>query len=118
MLTISITKLIGWIEIIGGIIRLFLVLTLMEDPLVFYLLALTLFCSSIVSGVMLIKDKTMGYVLSIVIQVFQIPRIISSSISYIFFAGSTFNLDIYHTLDKSGLKFNFWIVSSNFNISL
>lgn len=93
---LRINKLISIYEIVGGVLGLmaaifmviFSVISIQKInyPLLIFAI-IALYILSLVAGVCLLKKKQQGIMLSIIVQIFQIPYIITSSFTYIFISG-------------------------------
>lgn len=87
----SLRRVVAVLEIAGGIIGLCLVLISMAQmgisgmPLSLALvlaLMLLLFGLSVVAGLQLLRGRRIGYTLSIIVQILQLPAIVSEAIIY------------------------------------
>lgn len=91
-----INKLISIYEIIGGVLGLIITMFMLIfsamsvkeiNAPILILIVIVLYILSLVAGICLLKKKQKGIILSIVVQIFQIPYIVTSSFTYIFIAG-------------------------------
>jgi len=119
-----IRKIIGWYEIIGGIVGvlitfgLLLRLSVLNNLVVtmISLIFVALYLMSCLAGFLLLQDKKSGYYLSMIVQAFQFPQFVIQGIVYTFIAGSQFTVQWMQGIDtvfktKIGLfsEFNFYI---------
>ncbi|WP_018757939.1 hypothetical protein [Paenibacillus terrigena] len=120
----TIRKIIGWYEIIGGIVGILitfgLLLRLSElNNLVVTIISLifvALYLMSCLAGFLLLQDMKSGYSLSMIVQAFQFPQFVFQGVTYTFIAGSQFTVQWMQGIDtvfktKIGLfsEFNFYI---------
>lgn len=118
-------KIIGWYEIIGGIIGAVLTIVVMLKvgllqqfliSLIFFVF-LVLFLISITSGVLLLRQIKWGETLSMIIQSLQIPKFIIGGTAYSFIAGAKLSIMFSRGLG-TGFGVDFGIFSEfNFHVN-
>ncbi len=119
-------KIIGWYEMVGGIVGIMITFGLLLRINLLNNLVLTmifsifvaLFLMSCLAGYLLLQDKKSGYYLSLIVQAIQFPQFVVQGVAYTFIAGSQFTIQWMHGLNtafnaKFGLfsEFNFFIQS-------
>ena len=95
-------KIISVYEVLGGLVGVFVVLFSIlpilvkrgyHPNIIFLYFALVifliLFVLSVLGGVLLWGNKNLGYLFSFIVQLFQIPYIITSSVVYLLVAGAS-----------------------------
>ncbi|NEW04885.1 hypothetical protein GK047_02480 [Paenibacillus sp. SYP-B3998] len=110
-------RYIGWYEIIGGVVG---ILTILMVILQFQMLNLVSICLiagffflyilSIVSGVLLLKNKASGTILSVCLQVLQVPQLMIHGITYVFISGASLAIKFVFG-SETAIGLNFWILS-------
>jgi hypothetical protein len=106
-------RIIASLEILGGVVGIgLLMLQVMREPLNRYLFSiniviLSIYALSSISGISLWREQPYSYILSILTQLIQLPKIILPSIIFFF----SFGIDIYiyyatsYQLSNLGLDF-------------
>jgi len=125
-------KIISVFELVGGILGIVIVLIVLissqttrnDMPTIIlisayfiYAFALAMYLLSIIAALLLWQDKKAGYILSIIIQVIQIPHIETSTFFYNFVSGAQILISL--GIRPDGGSFNFGgYIGSTLNISL
>ena len=116
-------KVIGWLQVIGGITGLGLMAYLMLQTgaingalLLIFLIGISLFCFSIYSGKRLVWDaqKKSGIILSIINQVIQIFQWSLSGYGFTYSSGAELAIGV----QGFELKFNISAIISSFKMSI
>lgn len=106
-------QLIALLEIVGGIWGLSIMLYRMANVLdnfkflLFLLIYLVPFITSIIAGILLFKKKTAGLNLSLVIQLLQIPYFALAGLYYSFISGVLAGIRISFLEGMTHYNFNF-----------
>jgi len=113
MMNILLLRLIAAIEIFGGTWGLVIMLYRMTQVLdnlqfiIFLLLYMIPFALSILAGILLLKNKETGLILSLVIQLLQIPYFALSGLYYSFISGLLLGVRISFQEGIKNYNFNF-----------
>jgi len=114
----KVIKFISLIQIIGGVLGIlisFQFLSLHILPI--SLLILIIFVLSIIAGIYLWQEKNIGYWLTYIVQVLQVPYVVTNIISYSIVSGLQLAFIIVSSSQILNLNTNFWIGSNaNFGI--
>ena len=106
-------RIIAAIEILGGVWGLLIMFYRMFQVLdnlkfvIFLLLYLIPFALSVLAGILLLKDKTAGLNLSLVVQLLQIPYFTLSGLYYSFMSGLLLGVRISFLEGMKNYNFNF-----------
>lgn len=105
-----ILRIISIYEILGGLVGILVTINLLRlsnlnlfSPqngtgtivLIMYLIIILLYLASVISGILLWKNKTSGYILSVIIQTVQIPFGIYNGFKYLFASGLLAGIQYY-----------------------
>ena len=114
----KVIKFISLIQIIGGILGIlisfqFLILLLLPTNL----FILLVFLLSLIAGIWLWQEKKLGYLLTYIVQILQVPYIVTNVISYSIVSGLQLAFIIEFSSQILNLNTRFWI-GSNANFSI
>ncbi|MCK4257382.1 MAG: hypothetical protein KAX49_00295 [Halanaerobiales bacterium] len=107
-------RIIAFHEMLGGVLGVLLFIFFVPfrsfflGPviLIINIIMLSLYVLSFCAGFLMWKGKKSGILLSLIIQVFQIPQFIINGYTYLFICGSMLSINIEYFTSHYGFNFN------------
>ncbi len=107
----KVIKAIAIIQIIGGALGILTSFLLIFIHPLLSIIILFLFLLSLVAGIFLLKDKKSGYLLTYIVQILQVPYVITNTITYSFVSGLQLVFFVNYSSQIFGFNTRFWMGS-------